>query len=127
MRRTILSATFAGVLGLAAALSARAAEPSVMRVIVVQTGDVPGYAHEIEALQALYKKIGLTVTIRAWRATYAGPDTGAIIVSIEVPSLAALAKLTESARTNPEVAAEMKKINGMRKIVSDSLYDSLSP
>jgi len=127
MRRIILSAALAGVFGLTASLSAAAAEPSVMRVIVVQTGDVPGYAHEIEALQALYKKIGLTVTIRAWRATYAGPDTGAIIVSIEVPSLAALAKLTESARSNPEVAAEMKKINGMRKIVSDSLYDSLSP
>jgi len=29
-------------------------------------------------------------------------------------------------RTNPDVAAEMKKINGMRKIVSDSLYDLLS-
>ncbi len=29
-------------------------------------------------------------------------------------------------RTNPDVAAEMKKIGAMRKIVSDSLYDLLS-
>jgi len=37
-----------------------------------------------------------------------------------------LAKIEDSLRTNPDLATEMKKISGMRKIVSDSLYDLLS-
>lgn len=126
MKRTILSAAFAGLLGLTASLSAVAADPSVLRVIVVQTADVPGYVHEVESLQAIYKKAGLQSTLRVWRATYAGADAGAIIVSIEVPNLATLAKMNDTARTNPEAATEMKKISAMRKILSDSLYESLS-
>ena len=34
--------------------------------------------------------------------------------------------LKEYIDRHPELAAEMKKINGMRKIVSDSLFDLLS-
>ena len=127
MKKTILSAAFAGLIGLTASLSAVAGDPAVLRVIVVQTADVPGYVHEVGNLEALFKKSGQQVTVRVWRATYAGADTGAIVASIEVPSLTALDKLNDAIRTNPEIAAEMKKINGMRKIVSDSLYESLSP
>jgi len=127
MKKTILSTAFAGLIGLTASLSAVAGDPAVLRVIVVQTADVPGYVHEVGNLEALFKKSGQQVTVRVWRATYAGADTGAIVASIEVPSLTALDKLNDAIRTNPEIAAEMKKINGMRKIVSDSLYESLSP
>jgi hypothetical protein len=109
-----------------ATLSAAAADTAVSRVIVVQTADVPGYVHEVETLQALLKKAGVPATLRVWRASYAGPDTGSIIVIVEVPNLAGIAKIEDSLRTNPDLAAEMKKINGMRKIVSDSLYDLLS-
>lgn len=126
MRRTILSAAAAGILGLIASFSAFGADAAVLRVIVVQTADVPAYVHEVEALQTLLRKAGQTVTLRVWRATFAGPDAGAIVVSVEVPNLAAIAKIDDTMRTNPEVSAEMKKINGMRKIVSDGLYDLLS-
>ena len=96
------------------------------RVIVVQTADVPGYVHEVETLQGLLKKAGVPATLRVWRASYAGADTGSIVVIVEVPNLAGIAKIEDSLRTNPDLAAEMKKINGMRKIVSDSLYELLS-
>src|ERR1017187_6422782 len=66
---------------------------------------------------------GLQITLRVWRATYAGPDTGTIVLSAERPNLAAVATISDSVKKNQEIAAEMKKINGMRKIVSDSLYD----
>jgi hypothetical protein len=122
----MISAAFAGIFGLIASLSAVAADPTVLRVIVVQTADVPGYVHEVESLQALLKKAGQSATLRVWRATFAGADTGSIVVSIEVPNLDAVAKMNDSIRTNPELAAEMKKINAMRKIVSDSLFDLLS-
>jgi hypothetical protein len=123
----MLSAAFACILGLTASLSAIAAEaPAVMRVIVVQTADVSAYIHEVETLQGLLKKSGQAATLRVWRATFAGPDTGTIVVSVEAANLAALAKIDDMIRSSPEIAAEMKKINGMRKIVSDSVYDLLS-
>ncbi len=126
MRTTVISAAFVGIFGLIASLSAVAADTAVSRVIVVQTADVPGYVHEVETLQALLKKAGVAATLRVWRATYAGADTGSIVVTVEVPNLAGIAKVEDTVRTNPDVAAEMKKINAMRKIVSDSLYDLLS-
>ncbi len=122
----MISAAFVGIFGLIASLSAGAADTAVSRVIVVQTADVPGYVHEVETLQALLKKAGVSATLRVWRATFAGAETGSIVVTVEVPNLAAIAKIDDTVRTNPDVAAEMKKINGMRKIVSDSLYDLLS-
>jgi hypothetical protein len=126
MRITIISAAFAGVLGLVASFAAPAADTAVSRVIVVQTADVPGYVHEVETLQALLKKAGVAATLRVWRATYAGVDAGSIVVIVEVPNLAGIAKVEDTIRTNPDLAAEMKKINTMRKIVSDSLYEALS-
>ena len=126
MRISMISAAFVGIFGLIASLSAVAADTAVSRVIVVQTADVPGYVHEVETLQALLKKAGVAATLRVWRATYAGADTGSIVVTVEVPNLAGIAKVEDTIRTNPDLAAEMKKISGMRKIVSDSLYDLLS-
>ena len=127
MKRSILSGAVVGLVGLAVALPALAAEPPVLRVIAVQTTDVAAYTHEIEVVRALYKKLGLNVTIDAYRATFAGAEAGAVVVAITVPNLAALAKMTEMSHTQPDVVAEMKKINAMRKIVSDSLYDKLTP
>jgi hypothetical protein len=126
MRTTFIAAAFMGVLGLIASLSAAAADSAVSRVIVVQTADVPGYVHEVETLQALLKKAGVAATLRVWRATYAGVDAGSIVVIVEVPNLAGIAKVEDTIRNNPDLAAEMKKINAMRKIVSDSLYEALS-
>jgi len=126
MRTTFIGAAFMGVLGLIASLSAAAADSAVSRVIVVQTADVPGYVHEVETLQALLKKAGVAATLRVWRATYAGVDAGSIVVIVEVPNLAGIAKVEDTIRSNPDLAAEMKKINAMRKIVSDSLYEALS-
>jgi hypothetical protein len=126
MRKILLSAAFAGLLGLIGSLSAAADEPTVLRVLLVQTADVPGYVHEVESLRALLKKANVADNIRVWQATYAGPDTGAIVVSIEYPNFAALAKANDALRTNPELAAQMAKINKIRKVLSDSLYNSVS-
>jgi hypothetical protein len=126
MRKIALPAAFAGIIALCASFSAAAADEAalgLMRVLVVQTADVSTYAHEVENLQALLKKAGQTSRIRVWQATYAGADAGSVVVSIEVANLAALAKLNDAIKTNADLAAEMKKIGGMRKIVSDSLYD----
>jgi hypothetical protein len=126
MRKILLTA-LAGFLGFLASLSAMAADDAgLLRVLVVQPTDLSAYVREVGTLQGLLKKAGSPARLRVWEATYAGPDTGTVVVSIEVPNLAALAKITELESSNAEISAELKKVRGMRKAVSDSLYDLIS-
>jgi hypothetical protein len=116
------------VIGLALASTAAFSAPPVLRVIVVQTNDLKTYRHEVETLQTDFNKAGLSVKLRVWRATYAGPDTGTIVVSVEVPDLATLAKVEQAAsQPNSSIGAPMHRIEGIRKIVSDSIYEELTP
>src|ERR1700684_2354595 len=98
MRKLILS--ILAVMGLASGSTVALAASTTLRVIAVQTADIKTYRHEVETLQGEFKKEGLPVTLRVWRATYAGPDTGTLIVTVEVPDLATLAKI-EDAVTKP--------------------------
>jgi hypothetical protein len=115
-------------MGLALASTAALPASTVLRVIAIQTPDIKTYRHEVETLQGEFKKEGLPVTLRVWRATYAGPDTGTIIVTVEVPDLGTLAKIEEAVmKPNSALGATMKRIEAIRKIASDSLYEELSP
>jgi hypothetical protein len=124
--KLILSILAATGLGLGSAVALPAS--TTLRVIAVQTSDIKTYRHEVETLQGEFKKEGLPVTLRVWRATYAGPDTGTIIVTVEVPDLATLAKIEDAVmKPNSPLGATMKRIEAIRKITSDSLYEELSP
>ena len=126
MGRLILS--IVAVMGLALVSAVALPASTTLRVIAVQTPDIKTYRHEVETLQGEFKKEGLPVTLRVWRATYAGPDTGTIIVTVEVPDLATLAKIEDAVtKPNSPLGATMKRIEAMRKITSDSLYEELSP
>jgi hypothetical protein len=126
MGKLILS--ISAVIGLVLASSVALAASPILRVIVVQTNDLKTYRHEVETLQGEFNKAGLPVKLRVWRATYAGPDTGTIIVSVEVPDLATLAKVGDAAsQPSSGIGVTMHRIEGIRKIVSDSLYEELTP
>ena len=126
MGRLILS--ILAVMGLALASASALPASATLRVIAVQTSDIKTYRHEVDTLQGEFKKEGLPVTLRVWRATYAGPDTGTIIVTVEVPDLATLAKIQDAVtKPNSALGATMKRIEAIRKIASDSLYEELSP
>jgi len=105
----------------------RAADTTVLRVITVQTDDVDGYLKELENARAINKRLQGTGVIRAWRARFAGDAAGAIVVSIEYPSLMAMARDEEKAQADPEEKALLARLGKMRKIVSDSLYNELKP
>jgi hypothetical protein len=60
-------------------------------------------------------------------ARFVGSDASAIVVSVEMPGLSTLAKVEELQRSNPETAAVIAKIAGLRKIMSDSLYEDFRP
>lgn len=99
----------------------------VMRVITVDARDLKAYLHEVDQLRAQYHKANVQLTLRVWRATFAGPDAGSVVVTVEMPDLATLAKVQEMQKSNPEIAATMQRISGLRHIDSDSLFEELSP
>lgn len=107
--------------------SARAAEPVVLRVIVVQTDDIEGYLKELENAKAIEKRLQGSSVFRVWRARFAGEHAGAVVVSIEYPSLMAMARDDEKAQGDSEYKALLGRLNKVRKIVSDSLYTELKP
>ena len=125
MRKIIVCVS--AVIGLALGSGSALAASPILRVIVIQTTDLKAYIHEVDTLRAQFKKAGIPATLRAWRARFAGTDAGAVVVSVEMPDLATLAKLDEAQKSNAEIAATMQRIGGLRKIVSDSLYEELSP
>lgn len=122
--KSIAAAAVLGA-GLLVGTLAAAAEPATLRVIVVQTDNLKAYAHEVGALNALVRKAGVNATIRVFQARFAGHDAGAVVVSVEVPNLAALARMDEVLASDPGVSAQMAKVAAMRKIVSDSLYQEI--
>ena len=121
------SSLLAGLALFLIAAQALAADPVVMRVIVIETADIPAYMHEVTNLSKLSTKARVPVTVRVWKARFAGPNAGTLVVSIEYPNLAALAKNDEAMRSNADLAAALKRIAAIRKIVSDSIYEEQTP
>ncbi len=125
MNRRIAGLACAAVLALSPS-AAVAADKPVLRVIVVQASDVAAYVRELDLVRAAWQKHNVPATLTVYRASYAGPETGTVIVEARFPSMLALAQGMELARSEPEIVAEMAKLVPLRKVLSDSLYDELS-
>ena len=121
MRKLILAATaMLGVFALTAT-----AEATVLRVVVVETTDAAAYASELAKIRAALTRMGSKSTMRVWRTRFAGPDSGAIIVSIEYPDMATFAAEDAKVQADSEYTALIKGLDRVRKIVSDSLYEEI--
>ncbi|MBL8274054.1 MAG: hypothetical protein JNJ74_09590 [Xanthomonadales bacterium] len=118
-----MSIAFAALIGLLA--MAGGAQAAVMRVVVVQTSDVAAYTKELAQVQAHMTRLGGTATIRAWRARFAGSDTGSIVVSVEYKDMADFVAIDAKMRDDAANVATMKNMDAIRTIISDSLYDEL--
>lgn len=92
---------------------------------MIRSSDRKSYAHEVGTLQEQFRSPSLHVTLRVWRATFAGPQAGSVIVSLEMPDLATVAKLDAAKRGDTAIAATTEPIVGLRTVVSDSLYEEL--
>src|SRR5271168_2310131 len=102
MLRTIASLTLMFALGLGISSTALADGKQYLRVIVVKTEDASAYLRELDKGKAMLKRLGVSVQLRAWRATYAGPETGAFVVSQEYSSFAAFAAAAAKTGADPE-------------------------
>ena len=103
------------------------AEATVLRVVVVATDGVDAYVKEIERGKAMLKRLESPATIRVFRARFAGSEAGTVVVSVEFPSLTALAASDAKAAADTEYQTWLKGLDKIRKVVSDSLYDELKP
>ena len=109
------------------AVATVSAEAAASRVVVVQASDAAGYVKAIEQGKALLKSKGSPGAIRVWRARFAGPNAGSIVVTIEYPNLEALAKDDARLQTDPELRSWVQSLDKYRKIVSDSIYEEMAP
>jgi hypothetical protein len=125
MLKIIGSLALVLALGLGMSNTVLAEGKTYLRVIVVDSNDVSGYLHELDKGKAMMKRLGLSVQTRAWRATFAGPDAGTLIVSQEYPSFAAFAAAAAKTADDPEFSQWLKNLDKLRKIASDSLYQEL--
>ena len=107
------------------AVSAPPAEAAVLRIVTVETADVASYLKEVERGNTLLKKGGSPAVMRVWRGQFAGEDAGKLVVHLEYPDLAALARDNEKFSKDPEMQAWLKTVERLRRVLSDSVYQEL--
>ena len=105
-----------------ASSAAFAQKATVLRVVVVKTDDPATYAQEIEKGRQVMKSLGIQGQTRVLQARFAGPEAGAVVVSIEYPNMAAFADAVAKTNASSEYQAWLKGLDKIRKIVSDSIY-----
>jgi hypothetical protein len=118
-----LTVMLTAVLGLC--VLANSAQATVLRVVVVETSDVAAYMGQLNALKSSMQRMGVKGTVRAWRARFAGPNAGSIVVAVEYPDMATFAADDAKISADAEYQATLKSMSSIRKIVSDSLYEEL--
>jgi hypothetical protein len=103
--------------------------PRVLTVVFLDiAGDVPKFQEFFTRGDAIAKKYDSTGTVRVWLATFAGPNTGTVIVVTEYPSQVSmaqsLAKVVPSAEWQ-QLGAEFAAA-GMR-VTSNAVNVEITP
>jgi hypothetical protein len=122
MRRNAAMAVVALLFVCAASSAAFAQKATVVRVVVVKTDNPAAYAQEIEKGRQIMKGLGVQATTRVFQARFAGAEAGAVVVSIEYPSMDAFADAYKKTSASNDYQNWLKDLDKVRKIVSDSLY-----
>ena len=108
-------------------ITAIADEHSTLRLVRVQTHDLGGYVAKLSEGKKLIAVANDKFTLRAWRATLAGEDTGSVIVAVEYPgSFGEFAMAWDKLIADPAVRDWLHGFGGLRTIVSESLYNELA-
>ena len=125
MKTLVIALTFAVLTSLSAITLADG--HTTLRVVSVSTSDVGAYVAELRKGKQMMAKISPKMEMRAWQATFAGEETGAVIVALEYPgSLSEFATAWEKTLSDKQMAEWLEGLGSMRELVSDSLYRELS-
>lgn len=93
--------------------------------MVVKTDNPAADAQAIEAGKEIMKKARVGANVRVYQAGYAGPATGAVVATIECPSMTALAEAETKLRADNEYLAWIRGLDKIGTIISDSVYREL--
>lgn len=118
-----LSLVLAVMLGVFAAIGT--AQADVMRVVVSEVSDAPAYLKALDKIRAGLKRLGSKATIHGYRARFAGPNAGHVVVTVDYADMAAFAADDSKMGNDAEMQATLKEMGQYRKIISDSLYEDL--
>jgi len=101
------------------------AQATTLRVIMIETADLPAYQAKVAKVNEAMHRLGGKTTLRFWRARFAGPEAGSIVVTLEYPDIVNFAETDAKSAGDAEVQQLLRELAGMRKIVSDSLYEEV--
>ena len=124
--RTIQSSSlYRNISGEAAEVTA----DSVLQTVAVRVkpGKLDEYVDRVNALQKVSDRLGVTSTIRMWRATAAGDATGTVVVGLLHPSLTAWADNGTKMQGDAEWQQLIAGLDDIRTIVSSSIFRSVGP
>lgn len=131
MRLTILAIGLVA-LGLAALapVPATAEGPNVLQTFAVQVepANRDAYLAKIKAIGPILERLGMP-KLRVWQGSYAGDNTGLIIVAIEQSDLGAFAANSGKILNDAEFKkwqADLQK-SGLSKLVGQSLWVDVTP
>ena len=106
----------------APAASPPAEGPAVTEVFVFDVGpNLPKFLALSKRADAIAQKYGSTGKARSWMTTYAGPNTGNVIVTVEYPSLVSLAQSRAKVDPSPEWRQLVTDAQMSIKLVSNSI------
>ncbi len=99
----------------------------VRRVVVVETDDVSAYVQQMERGIAILERLNSPATIHVLVATFAGPGTGDVVVTVDFASMIELAESDALFAEDDEYRAWLAGLDDIRTIVSDSIYRDITP
>lgn len=130
MNRTIALALALALVGLAVPHVALAEHHEAViqsYVVNVVPGKLEEYRAAVRKLSEIMKRVGSTGSVRMWRTTAGGPDTGTILVGIEHANATAWAADSGKMQKDPEWQTVMASLPAIRTIGSNSMWRDISP
>lgn len=101
--------------------------PKVALVLVVEASDQAAYLKKGAELNSITERLGVSMTMRTWQASIAGPATGRLVVVLEFESLSAYASGFSKVQADPGYQKVFKELQGLRKLISASLMQDVTP
>jgi len=105
-------------------------QQAILRLVPVKVlRGVDAFIAELERGKAILRRCGVEADIHAWLATYAGTDTGTVLVTLQFADQAAFFRSEQAFAAAPqdeEFRAWSQTLPEFRTVISDSLYVKLT-
>jgi hypothetical protein len=102
--------------------------PHVTQVIVLDVGPhMQKFINLTDRASAMAKKYESTGTVRYWTSTWAGSETGRVIVTVEFPSLTSMAASIGRMSASPEYAQWLTDVeaSGIKRLSASVVTEML--